>query len=291
MSPDALAAAYTRLRRMKTGPGQEWDDDLRENCALVLAPLDDEIGLAAVLHAVKNEEWRPAPARLRQIAAEVASPIPDHEQAYAEIIYKAQIIGTHGTPDPANPNVSYTGPPPMSHPAISRIVAYLGGWEMVCNGEAQMQEGLVKQVRGAHESVARQWRQEVSAQLELPRSKWNPLYFRRYQPFELPDGFVPGVTGLIEAARKALPSVEVSALPEDVRKHVRRAIASLPPAPKVSAVKIEEEDKPAPPSLTAEQRRGFEYDVMMRSDASKQRCENPEYVRRRIAELTRKRNP
>ena len=217
MNERNLSECFTLLSLMNSGSEQRWRDELKPLYALVLRPVDDTFGKKAVEWAVLHEEWRPSPARLRKIVARIASPYPCDDDAYAEIMDKAVRIGSYGVPDHDNPNVFYEGPPPMSHPVVARIVAHLGGWRFLCEGDAQMQEGLKKQVAGSHESVAGQWEQEVSDQLHLPASVRNPIYFQNYSAYRPVAPPVDGELLAIPSRRKE-PSVVISDMPEPVRR-------------------------------------------------------------------------
>lgn len=161
--------------------------------SIVLDVIGEEYGLKTVQHAILHDEWRPSPARLRQIAARVAAPYPSAEDCYSEILDKAIRVGAYGVPHPQRENILLEGQPPMSHPIMDRIVAHLGGWRFICEGDAQMQEGLKKQVGSSHATVSGQWEEEVIRQFELPRNQRTQAYFRTYKPYRpalaTSDGF------------------------------------------------------------------------------------------------------
>lgn len=191
MTHRTLAECYVLLSMMNAGREQKWDDGHKPLYELALKPLTDAEGVGAVKWAALNEEWRPSPARLIQIAAEQSSVIPDAEQSYAEIIGKAQSEGLFAMPHPERPSIKLEGPPPFSHPIVEKITHFCGGWRAICEGEANFSEGLKKQVRSAHESVSRQWREEVKQQLLLPPSQRNPRYFPAYVPPSLVEATEP----------------------------------------------------------------------------------------------------
>lgn len=181
----------TLLETMQSG--QEWSKPLAQMYLMAFQTLGETCSRLAVQWACLNEKWRPSPAELRQFAARIASPYPDAEAAYSEILHKAQAVGLYGRPDPKRPTVFVEGAPPMSHPIVSQIVGYCGGWEQICSGEANKAEGLRKQVRSAHESVSREWEAKVIENLALPESKRDPRYFPVWRRHELPSWFVPEV--------------------------------------------------------------------------------------------------
>jgi hypothetical protein len=215
MTDEGLTRCLDTLAAMPAGRAQDakWDA-LRKLYATVLACLSDEDGLAAVEHAALTEEWQPSPARLRRIAAEVASPIPDAEHAYAEIIHRAQVEGLYGRPVHGRPHCKVEGSPLFSHPLVDQIVLCCGGWGMVCSGEAGLQEGLKKQVRSAHASVAEAWHEQVWAQLLKPSACRDRRLFPRWTPYALPCGWEEAgslggeVVGSLEPPDSAVPMPE-----------------------------------------------------------------------------------
>lgn len=207
---------------MNCGKDQQWGDRHRPVYAIALRRLTDGEGKAAVRWAVLHEEWRPTPARLLEIAADVASPVPDSEMAYSEIITLAQSEGKYAMPHPDNPNIKIEGPPRFSHPLIAQVVSYCGGWDLICSGEANMQEGLKKQVRGAHESIADQWTEQVKVQLALPPGKRDQRYFPAWKPIALlPPAEVPFMIG--PARRAPL----LSEMPAEVRDMIGNALKRM----------------------------------------------------------------
>lgn len=239
MTNKSLLECFTLLSTMNCGREQTWSDRLRPVYALVLRKLEDELGKAAVEYAVLHEEWRPAPARLLEIAAELASPIPDAEMCYSEVVHEAQEQGLFAMPLPENPNIKLEGPPPFSHPIIAQIVRYCGGWKYICAGDANMAEGLKKQVRGSHESISRQWKEEVKRQVILPPGKRNHGMFPVYvAPTILPPVLVP----LMLEAPKEYPQIAASEMPDEVRAAIAK-IGQIKDPPKSSRLKQVIEDR------------------------------------------------
>lgn len=190
MQRETLDRLIALLRAM---PSQMvWTRYTTEMYTAVLCRWPDEFAERVLRQAFESEEWRPAPARLLSIGVEVAAPVPDADLCYAEIMHKASAVGLYGRPDPERPSVRLPGPPPMSHPLVARIVSLCGGWQMICTGEAGMQEGMRKQVRSAHETAVGEWRQRVLSAWES--GKPAPALFRNYPPYELPAGYVTDVT-------------------------------------------------------------------------------------------------
>jgi hypothetical protein len=231
-----------------------WEQGHRQIYAMIFAPISYDLGLAVVSEAILHEEWRPAPATLRRIMARMLSPIPDDNATYAEIVYKAGKHGSMGRQ--TGPNSWEEGPPPMSHPVVSLTVGYCGGWQSICSGEAQMQEGLRKQVRSAHGSAAVVWQERVLAQLSLTvcsrdpemMDPADPTRFRSYLPFDLPAGYLPpsyepdGCTillpGIDTAADYAMPaSVRLQLIEAGMTSVARR----MPRADEVERLQRERE--------------------------------------------------
>lgn len=189
MTDQALAECRTLLRLMPST--QPWEDGHRTLYDMVLRNMTDEEGRSAVEFAAEHESWRPAPARLREIAVNLASPLPDADACYDEIAHLAETVGLYGACLPERPSIRVPGPPTFSHPIVARIVNYCGGWAMICSGEANMAEGLRKQVRSSWESVARDWRERVGVALKLPPAQRDPTLFGPFQPYRLPVGWAP----------------------------------------------------------------------------------------------------
>jgi len=206
---------------MNSGKEQPWDDRHKPLYELALKPMTDEEGSAVVRWAALHEEWRPSPARLIQIAAEQSSAIPDAEAAYAEILDAAQRHGEYACPHPSNPNIRTLGPPEFSHPVVKQIVSYCGGWEFICSGDANKSEGLKKQVRGAHESVSRQWVEQVKTQLMLPPSQRNQKYFQAWKPLPILSSERP----MIERLKVDPP--QLVEMPAEIRKMIAGTAKAL----------------------------------------------------------------
>lgn len=209
---------------------QDWKPTLIEMYAVVLQPLTDAEGKAAVEYAFTHENWRPSPARLIEIAAELASPIPDADATYDEIMHLADTVGVMGQRHPERPNIRVAGPPEFSHPIVGRVVQYLGGWANLCVGESQLYEGLKKQVRSSWESVARDWRERVRGALRLPPERRDPTLFRAWTPYRLPAGWTPdssmaAISSFVEEAGRREEEVP---LPDHLRGLIKRIGREMP---------------------------------------------------------------
>lgn len=261
MTDGTLQACFTLLSTMACGREQEWSDRLRPVYALALRNLDDDTGKRAVEYAVLHETWRPAPARLLEIAAEIASPIPDAEAVYGEIARKVQTEGVYARPHPDRPSIKLEGPPPFSHPIVERIVHYCGGWPMICNGESNFAEGLKKQVRGAHDSVSAEWREKVKRQLTLPAVQRDRRMFPQWKPFALPEDWTPEYQlPAIEPPRFDIP--DASELPPAIRSQIAAIAAKRMFPPPSAPNRVPGKSRMSKPEdLTADDRQRIEAEL------------------------------
>ena len=206
MTRETLSKCLGFVENMHSNQG--WNASLVQMYSVVLQPMSDTEGMAAVEHAFTHDNWRPSPARLIEIAAELAAPIPDADACYDEIAHLAETVGLYGATDPDHPNIHQIGIPSFSHPVVRRIVNYCGGWAMICTGEANMAEGLRKQVRSSWQSVSGEWRERVREALKLPPDKRNPGLFRSYQRYRLPVGWTPATPAELTSVDE-LPQYDV----------------------------------------------------------------------------------
>lgn len=216
MTDESISQCFGILKAMKSGSEDQWSNGHAQIFGIVLRPLPDDIGRAAVEYAVANCEWRPSPAELRKIAARIASPYPSAEETYAEILIRAKSQGIYGKPVAGRPNIYLEGDPDFSHPLVERVVRMCGGWEMICTGEANLQGSLRRQVEGTHSSVATGWESDVSKALSAGQRS-GPL-FPKWKPFEIPsdwseDGPEPA---MIESSLEPLP------IPAEIRTAIAK---------------------------------------------------------------------
>lgn len=158
----------TMLELMNSSIENTWSIPRAKLYRLVFRMIGSDASQAACLQAMLIEQWRPSPARLREIAAEIASPCPSADDAYAEMMEKAATLGIYGARHATRPSIMIEGEPSFSHALISKTVAQCGGWRMICSGEAQMSEGLSKQFKSAYRGNVERWVQDVAAALSLP---------------------------------------------------------------------------------------------------------------------------
>lgn len=169
MNKDQWSAICRSLEAMPSGrdANTSWAQ-AQALYAMVLGALDYEVVQAAVLEAASHDEWRPSPARLRSIAAEMAEPLPGAERVHAEIVEGMERFGLYGRPDPGHPDCYLAGEPEWSHPIVGVVVRWCGGWEHLCTVDRAGREPLTKEVSRVYGEVARQWMEHTAAQLALP---------------------------------------------------------------------------------------------------------------------------
>lgn len=139
-----------------------------------------------------GEQWRPAPYDILREAARIemanragtASAYPSADEAYGEIVHKIRRFGVNGrVADLGRPHCLTAGAPSFSHPLVARTVALIGGWEMLCTGEASYAEGLAKQIKGVYERQAALWMDGAAASLGAGDAE-DARYFPRWTPWE-----------------------------------------------------------------------------------------------------------
>ena len=146
---------------------QKWISATTQLYDVVLEALGEEWSVKAVKHAVLTEQWRPAPAQLRQIAAQLASPVPNEGDCFAEFWQAVQ----------------YSQPrPEWSHAIIGEVVRRLGGWKyfrdlrphLIDRGDPRAQ--WFSRFMDAWKVCATEWTEEVSQQLAISPEVRDPKY-------------------------------------------------------------------------------------------------------------------
>jgi hypothetical protein len=156
----------TVLGEMATGSENAWNKGKSDIYLRVLQSLGEEASRRAVQWAVLNEEWRPAPAKLRKIAANLYSPIPPVGQLWTEMWNKA-ISTDHRD---------------WTHPILRDLTKALGGYRYlrsVCWGDSdpRFKDNLQRRFEEAYREQAEIWWQTVADQLCLPAAERDPHYF------------------------------------------------------------------------------------------------------------------
>jgi len=188
--------------------GQIWSIGLANIYEMVLNSIGEEWSRKVCEFIVLNESWRPAPADVRKIAAKLASPIPSVDDAYSEMMYLAEKEGTYGFQCDHDPNVYFKGEPQFTHPLILQTVKGIGGWEAICTGEAQMQEGLAKQFKGAYSRYSEQWVSDVANVLSLPAQERPKKLFP--PPIPKPNGYTIKLTNPDDAPKQLTNGKQVT---------------------------------------------------------------------------------
>lgn len=154
------------LEAMNAGSNQNFEA-ISVIYAGLLSSWGEELSSRVVKRAALHCKWRPSPAELRETAARLESPVPSADDAMYEVSELVNRYGVHGRPDPQNPRVRVPGPPPFSHPLIERTVRYSGGWENVCDGKAQYQEGGLRgSFKATYSRSEIEWVEAVAVCLE-----------------------------------------------------------------------------------------------------------------------------
>lgn len=198
------------LEMMNSSRSQEFGAAHVTAYSLILSELGEAASRAAVTKAIKSLKWRPSPAELREIAADLASPVPSVSSLWAECWHKAI-------------HVQYTRPE-WTHPLIGEIVSQMGGWQA-------MRETSWHDSHPAHIDAQRrrfeaiyglllsEWREAVCEQLSLPPRERDPKYFPKRQQFIAPKSLPPG------DRFEPLPSL--SELMEDAPEDVKERLLEL----------------------------------------------------------------
>lgn len=212
--------------------GNPWSEAQSQRYTLALDRMDEDLGRAAV-SALCQGKWRSSPEEILQAAARRISPIPSADTAYLEMVWKAENVGLFGRTNPRRPTVFLEGPPPFSHPLVARAVQVCGGWRAICTGEAQFQEGLSKQFRGAYDRLSREWVQSVVNILHLPECERPAALLPRWKPFELPTGWQePSLhPALPPSPEEPLRLVALEDLPASMRRQIFEIGRDFPAPP------------------------------------------------------------
>lgn len=195
--------------------GQIWSDGLANIYEMVLISVGEKWALPTMRHIVLNETWRPAPADIRKIAARLASPYPLMDDAYSEMMYLANRLGINARQCKHNPTIYLRGEPQFSHPLIAQTVRGIGGWEAICTGEAQMQEGLAKQFKGAYTRYSEQWVSDVAQVLSLPPEMHPHLFpppMPKFQEYEIRLANQEDAPKMVEHAEEVTPEFKEKVL-------------------------------------------------------------------------------
>jgi hypothetical protein len=169
--------ALAFLSDMATGAGNPWNKGKAQVYLLVLRNLGEEAARRAVEYAVMNCKWRPEPAELREIAANLYSPLPPVGDLWREFWHKAITLGYDK--------------PRWSHPVVKDIARALGGWpylRSVCwwDSDVRFRENLQRRFEATYAQRTETWWKQVADQLRLPAAERDPHYFPDYSRFNPP---------------------------------------------------------------------------------------------------------
>jgi len=217
------------LSLLEAMKGDSWSDGQIQRYSIALMRIPPKIARLVVTEMCL-ETWRPSPMDILRAAAKKASPFPTADEAYAEMLHKAESVGMYGVPDPANQNCFLPGSPPFSHPLVAQAIAHCGGWRSICTGEAQMQEGLSKQFRGAYERAATKFLEQVIVALALPVKERSSVFFPQWTPYRLPVSWSPDNHSLaITATPIETPAITelTRHMPAEIRAKLKRVSLSV----------------------------------------------------------------
>lgn len=206
------------LSEMHSGNEQKWSKGKAQLYLLVLRSLGEQASRAAVERAVLTEEWRPSPAALRDIAANLASPLPTENVIWVELWHRMI-------------HVAY-GPPPWSHPMLEDIAEGLGGFSFLYQNywpdtDAFRLEALQRRCQEVYRECAAKWRETVADQLGLPPVLREPRYFPQWQTFVAPKS-LPYTS---EEPRPITPQEFQNAIPSEKMRERFRQLRGLPHPP------------------------------------------------------------
>lgn len=285
MTADYPAVEIALLRAMA---GDAWSPAQTQRYTLALSRLESHIG-RVVVREMALERWRPSPMDILRKAARVVSPFPDSDLAFGEMIYKARTAGIFGRQDPERPNVYLLGPPPFTHALVGYPIFCLGGWQAVCEGEAGKGGTLKAQYRDAYNHGAEEWVEDVAAQLQRVPDKRDPRFFRQYVPFIRPVDFSEDEEERLLLDNPVRPAVEPHSeswleAREEAKRVAQAAFARI--GARVHLKRLPAVTVPDSEPLTAEARRDLEAAVRERARAAREMAANPDYIQRRIHQLT-----
>lgn len=186
------------LSEMSTGAGNAWNRSKAQVYLLVLQSLGEEASRRAVQYAVMNLEWRPEPAKLRKIAANLYSPLPPVGQLWTEVWHKAIARGWDN--------------PRWTHPVLKDIVKAIGGWRYlrsVCWGDSdpRFKDNLQRRFEQAYSDLSDSWWQTVADQVHLPAAERDPHYFPPKQNVFSPPRLLPPDVADAQERREGIPPI------------------------------------------------------------------------------------
>lgn len=175
-----------------------WTRGKAQIYAYILENLGEQASRRSVQWAIENTRWRPEPAELREIAANLYSPLPPPGELWRELWYKATTQGYDR--------------PRWSHPILEDLVDDLGGWKhlrSICwpDSDPGFQGALQRRFDQAYEAARQDWWRAVADQLSLPPAERDPRYF--------------------PTCRRWLPPAEVTGNTDPIREEVRERLREL----------------------------------------------------------------
>ena len=155
----AMDTLCTMLQTMNSSVGNTWTEASRLGYEIALKGFDDELIFEVAKHAVKNCTWRPAPAELLEMAANIASPLPNENEVF-NTISNCLMMGT-GYADVSE--------------FVSNVVCAIGGWWHLAHViETQFLKSAISK---SYKIEREMWEQLVKIQLFLPAHERSLKYF------------------------------------------------------------------------------------------------------------------
>jgi len=129
MTRDEFAGCLRLIKAYWPHAGRDWTPEHLQAWESLLLDLELPVVLAAIQAlAADGREWPPPPGLIRQRVVALTNPIPDGDQAWAEVQQQIRRVGSLRR---------YGEEPTWSHPLIGRIADTLG-WDQLCMSENQM---------------------------------------------------------------------------------------------------------------------------------------------------------
>ena len=161
----AAAQIYSVLQRKKSTNNLAWTEADMRFYDIVIRELDDPTIFALITELAKNTlcrpdaQWRPDPTELLEMAAQLASPVPDENIVY-NLICNTIAFGT-----------GYDDVPEI----VLNTVQALGGWEELAYRTDL--NFLRAKVINAYKIEVIRWQKVVKEQLSLPAANRDVKYF------------------------------------------------------------------------------------------------------------------
>ena len=246
MSNEWLSQCLTILESIPPRFGQEWTQ-VAPAYKTLLRSWNEDLAKLATQSAFARCEKMPTIQELSDIAADIESPAPIVEDAWAELYY---LIGKHGVY--ARPvkvscgDKCYTryerGAPPFSHPLIADVVAQMGGW-LSFFSETPEPLGVTRhQFCEFYASAVTRRKRQIAQYLHLPPAERpERLFPRNWRPFQLPEESDHGAMPLLHSADSLTSEERCGMTRENARQILTRLGIKAKEMPNAVCVSAESE--------------------------------------------------